>query len=141
MPIRKDLRHLYDNPEWRALRWRILARAKNSCEFCRMPNMDVVVLTQNGTWRRDVTEGWINSAGKSVPEPKGRQYVFHCVLAISHLNHVAGDNRDENLAALCQRCHLIHDAPQHRESRAKTMRERKNNLELPWTDNTGTTCH
>lgn len=29
------------------------------------------------------------------------------------------DNRPENLAALCQRCHLLHDREQHRETRRR----------------------
>lgn len=39
------------------------------------------------------------------------------VLTIAHLNHNPADNRPENLAALCQRCHLNHDKEQHRETR------------------------
>jgi HNH endonuclease len=49
---------------------------------------------------------------------RGASRVIEVVLTVAHLNHVAGDDRDENLAALCQYCHLMHDAEQHRESRA-----------------------
>lgn len=41
------------------------------------------------------------------------------VLTIAHLNHVAGDDRDENLQALCQWCHLTYDLSHHRFSRSK----------------------
>lgn len=34
-----------------------------------------------------------------------------------YLNHDPGDNRPRNLAALCQRCHMIHDASEHRRRR------------------------
>ena len=35
----------------------------------------------------------------------------------AHLNHDPGDSSPRNLAALCQRCHMRHDAPEHRRSR------------------------
>jgi len=40
------------------------------------------------------------------------------VLTIAHLNHKAGDDRDENLKALCQWCHLNFDAPHHKWTRS-----------------------
>jgi hypothetical protein len=39
------------------------------------------------------------------------------VLTTAHLNHDPSDNREENLAALCQRCHLAHDLQHHLQSR------------------------
>jgi hypothetical protein len=36
------------------------------------------------------------------------------VLTVAHLNRTPEDCRDENLAALCQRCHLAYDAEEHR---------------------------
>jgi hypothetical protein len=40
-------------------------------------------------------------------------------LATAHLNHdpTFSGRRWCNLAALCQRCHMIHDAPEHRRRR------------------------
>lgn len=40
------------------------------------------------------------------------------VLGVAHLNHTPGDDRDENLKALCQWCHLNYDKIHHRETRA-----------------------
>ncbi len=40
------------------------------------------------------------------------------VLTVAHLNHQAGDDRDENLKALCQWCHLNFDKVHHAETRA-----------------------
>lgn len=45
-------------------------------------------------------------------------------IGVAHLNHVAGDDRDENLKALCRRCHLRYDAPHHAEVRA-TRKDRE----------------
>lgn len=39
-------------------------------------------------------------------------------IGIAHRNGVAGDDRDENLAAWCRWCHLIHDQPQHKQTRS-----------------------
>src|SRR3546814_1950329 len=38
-------------------------------------------------------------------------------IACAHLNHDPTDNAPRNLAALCQRCHMIHDADEHRRRR------------------------
>jgi hypothetical protein len=38
-------------------------------------------------------------------------------VGVAHINHRSGDNRDENLAALCRGCHLNHDQIQHRDTR------------------------
>lgn len=38
-------------------------------------------------------------------------------IACAHLNHDPTDNAARNLAALCQRCHMIHDAAEHRRRR------------------------
>lgn len=39
------------------------------------------------------------------------------VLTVAHLNHTPEDCRDENLAALCQKCHNSYDAPTRRRGR------------------------
>jgi hypothetical protein len=47
------------------------------------------------------------------------------VLATAHRNHDTSDNSDANLAALCQRCHMLHDRPEHRRRRWLTLFSRK----------------
>jgi hypothetical protein len=39
------------------------------------------------------------------------------VLACAHLNHDPSDSAPHQLAALCQRCHMLHDGPEHRRRR------------------------
>ncbi len=39
------------------------------------------------------------------------------VLTVAHIDRNRNNNRFDNLAALCQRCHLGHDARQHADSR------------------------
>lgn len=40
------------------------------------------------------------------------------ILTVAHLNHRPGDDRDENLKALCQWCHLNYDKLHHKETRS-----------------------
>jgi len=61
-------------------------------------------------------ERWHNEFGEAlvgVPLTRGR---FEIVLTIAHLNHTPGDDRDENLEALCQYCHLQLDREHHAET-------------------------
>ena len=44
------------------------------------------------------------------------------VLTVAHLNHDPMDCCDENLKAMCQRCHLNYDADLHRQNAAATRR-------------------
>ena len=76
-------------------------------------------------WRKEgwFPLGWVNhrgvpvdaSAGVIVGEPRVIRVVLNC----AHLNHVAGDDRDENLEALCQWDHLHLDYPHHKETRCR----------------------
>ena len=50
-----------------------------------------------------------------VPTPDG--VLNDLVLAAAHRNHDTSDNTDGNLAALCQRWHMLHDRPEHRRRR------------------------
>jgi hypothetical protein len=102
MPIRADRRGLYPPPaEWREIRRAILERAGNRCEGSpRYPGCRV----QNGQIH---------------PRTGSR-----VVLTIAHLDHNPLNNSDSNLSALCQACHLGHDAQQHAESRRLRRFER-----------------
>jgi hypothetical protein len=127
VPIRADLRHFYGR-EWRLVtRPRILARAENCCEQCGAPN-GYLLTRVGGFWREEgaswalgAYKRWRTPAGADWREegnPPGRMRVVRIVLTIGHVNHEAGDDREENLRAWCQFCHLNHDVGQHRESRS-----------------------
>ena len=51
--------------------------------------------------------------------------VARCTVAAAHRDHDTSDNADANLAAFCQRCHLIHDRPEHQRRRWRTLFRRK----------------
>ena len=47
------------------------------------------------------------------------------VLTVAHLDHDPTNNDPANLRALCQRCHLTHDAKLHAQHAAVTRRQRQ----------------
>ena len=47
------------------------------------------------------------------------------VLTVAHLDHNETNNDPSNLRAMCQRCHLTHDARQHAINAAKTRRRKQ----------------
>ena len=54
------------------------------------------------------------------------------VLASCHLGHDPGRNGPRDLAALCQRCHMLHDAPEHRRTRWRNAFRRRASADLFW---------
>jgi len=136
MPIRPDLRHFYRGPAWQLARLRTLKRAGNECEDCRKPNY-TTVLTCTGKgrmfWMPALGGRWRDQDGKVYRRltPPWQRYglsgprVVRIVLTVGHVNHAAGDDRDENLRAWCQWCHLNHDKPHHRETRCNRKDARR----------------
>lgn len=47
------------------------------------------------------------------------------VLTVAHLDHDETNNDPSNLRAMCQRCHLTHDAQQHARNAAITRRRKQ----------------
>lgn len=136
MPIRAELQHFYGR-EWRLVtRPRILARAENRCEQCGVCNHAEVTrvggfwLEEGASWALGAFRRWRTPAGADwsagvtlgtagiLRDPPGRMRRVRIVLTIGHVNHQAGDDRDENLRAWCQWCHLHHDVVHHAETRA-----------------------
>jgi hypothetical protein len=135
MPIRSDLRGFYKPPTWPAVRRRILERAGGKfnaqgkylwgarCEHCKVPDGERVERGPEGIWRSlmaAIGRPYRNARGNvtSFQPCDSARRVVTIVLTVAHLNHVAGDDRDENLKALCQWCHLHYDAEHHKESRS-----------------------
>lgn len=144
MPIRPELRAFYTGPAWQATRQRILARARHRCEACGVPNRTRVARA-SGWWvipteeffremwmekLYGVQEGkeippplyWTDPHGKTVSRPAGFPYSIcrdvQIVIAVTHLNNTSGDDRDENLMARCQWCHLTSDERFHKLTRS-----------------------
>jgi 5-methylcytosine-specific restriction endonuclease McrA len=89
-PIRPENKHRYPR-NWNEIRTKILTRAKNRCEMCGAENR--------------------------YPHPITLSKV---VLTIAHMDHTPENCADDNLKALCQRCHNRYDA----KTRARGRKER-----------------
>jgi len=143
MPIRPEFRPFYRTPEWREARHRILTRAGGQfdllgnylggahCEQCGKPDRNKVETfsgvmaflehqgpamfwrTVGATWR-----SWTNTPEDRSIAFRQKLRVIQVVLAVVHLNHTPGDDRDENLKACCQWCHLNLDKSEHRVTRS-----------------------
>ncbi len=121
MPIRAD--HLWLYPiDWTQLSQSIrFGRAGGRCEHCRRPHGERVFHLGDGLWWDRHDRRWRDGQGRRVRVPRrdllreGRW--TQVVLACAHLNHDPTDSVAHNLAALCQRCHMIHDGPEHRRRR------------------------
>jgi hypothetical protein len=135
MPIAREHRWLYPI-DWRELSAVIrFGRAKGRCEQCQRPHGHDIRHLGDGVWWDEQRARWRDGEGRAVRrlptpdelirmqpglvgiDPPPALRVTHVVLATAHLNHDPGDNRSRNLAALCQRCHMRHDATEHRRRR------------------------
>lgn len=108
MPIRPENKDRYPK-DWKQIRERILQRANNHCEFCGV---------ENHTYRMN--------------EKTGK--MAYIVLTIAHMNEVVEDCSDENLRALCQRCHNQYDAKHRAETRSHTKAAKEKSLILNFED-------
>jgi hypothetical protein len=124
MPIRPETRWLYPI-DWRELSRVIrFGRAKGRCEVCRRPHRTFVCHLGDGRWFDEDDQVWRDGHGRKLrthksaafPLPQAHGFTF-VVLACAHLDHDPTNNVASNLASLCQRCHMLHDAAAHRRQR------------------------
>ena len=102
--------------EWKAISQRIRLRSGGQCECegeCGLHR------TTPGPRR------CIERNGQPAKWAKGK-----VVLTVAHLNHQPMDCRDENLKAMCQRCHLRYDMTHHQLNARRTRRSKKASGEL-----------
>ena len=121
------------------IRPRILARAgevrddsifggiavQAKCEWCGVSNYAIGYRDKTGKFN----ELQNSMAGDDLYDQlriKGK--VIKIVLTIAHIDHNKSNNNDNNLAALCQKCHLNHDRDHHSKNRRDTL-ERKKGLQ------------
>ena len=121
MPIRPENRARYPK-DWPEISQRIRTRAGNRCEFCGVQNHQLGIWTED-RWHVAHPKGngrgdWPNTRGEDFPCYHGDHIVWRrpveIVLTVAHLDHMPENCADENLKALCQRCHNNYDAPMRR---------------------------
>lgn len=101
MPIKPENAGRYP-PDWPEISARIrYDRARGRCEEC--------------------------GARNAYPHPETGAMV---VLTVAHLDHQPENCADDNLRALCQRCHNRYDAPHRRQTRSATRARRPGQPEL-----------
>lgn len=106
MPILRHLRSFYSPASgWPETRAQILARAEGRCECrgrcggrhpggrCGVPDRALIGRSRAHPWLWTLTD----------------EGDVRVILTIAHLNHTPGDDRPENLEALCQYCHTQYD--------------------------------
>lgn len=84
-------------------------------------------IKQRARWRCEGIPGVPCGAWNSEPHPETGSMV---VLTVAHLDHQPENCADENLRALCQRCHNRYDVTHRRRNAAQTRRRAKRNSEL-----------
>ena len=129
MPIRRELRWLYPI-DWPQLSRLVrFARAGGRCERCGRPHGRAVPHLGDGRWFDAAAGAWRDGRGRAVAPPAGAEYGrlrrTRVVLAAAHLDHDPTNSRPRNLKALCQRCHLLHDRPEHRRRIRATLLRRR----------------
>ena len=128
--------------DWKAISRRIREREGQRCKWCSAPNGLFVVRNEDGSfqtwthcerdddargtywmaWQED-DEGGICSEYDHFRDEVTRP--IRIVLTVAHLDHDTTHNADDNLAALCQRCHLRYDAAMHAQHAAETRRRKR----------------
>lgn len=111
-PIRSSEKSRYPK-DWKAIAARIKERAEGRCEC--------------------VTECRLHTWGRCV-ERAGRKAFFakgNIVLSVAHLDRVPANCAEDNLKAMCARCHLRYDVPQHVENARKTREAKSPQFRLP----------
>ncbi len=131
MPIRPEHRFFYpiDWPQLSdAIRFR---RARGRCEECARPHLQRVFHLGDGRWWDAEISGWRDGRGRRLRQRLrdedllARIRVTKVVLAAAHRDHDTANNDDANLAAFCQRCHMLHDRDEHQRRRWRTLFRRK----------------
>lgn len=110
MPIRPERRALY-HPMWKEISEIVRFQADDRCEECRIPNGTVGYRwpTRGGEFRAVamVDRPAVLRTLRDLRGPAAR--LTRIVLTVHHRDGDPENNGRENLAALCQRCHLRAD--------------------------------
>lgn len=138
MPIKPENKARYPK-DWKQIRARILKRACHCCEFCKAPNRSLIERgdgEDSGTYKNEDGKVFCDETGEYLGMARISEYhaksIVEIVLTIAHLDHTPENCADENLKALCQKCHLRYDAEHHKINAAKTRRSKLNQID--WMD-------
>ncbi|GJD53589.1 hypothetical protein OPKNFCMD_6366 [Methylobacterium crusticola] len=132
MPIRPENRYFYPIDRVQLSAAIRFGCARGRCEGCGRPHGQIVSHLGDGRWRDTAESTWRSGRGRRLKLaalehlPAGTEVrVTRVVLACAPLDHDPGNNDPANLRALCQRCHILHDRPEHLRQRSYTYRLRR----------------
>lgn len=115
MPIRPSEKSRYPK-NWKEISQKIRARSGGQCECLGECGLH----TENGhSWR------CLEFNGTPAKWANGK-----IVLTVAHLDHTPENCADDNLKAMCQRCHLRYDSKHHQKNAAKTRAAKNPQLQL-----------
>lgn len=130
MPIRPENAARYP-ADWPAISLRIRQRDNWCCKWCGVDNgtlggrgPDGVFHRAHATeealyglrWPKEGEEWWCGT-------PRRWLRIVRIVLTVAHLDHTPENCADDNLVALCQRCHNVYDMPHRRAGIFERARE------------------
>lgn len=120
-------RHLYPK-NWKELRFAILIRANDRCEFCGVEN------SAKG-WRDRFGEfhplcALATASVRDLRLMTGKR-VIKIVLTIAHMDHDPANCDPDNLKALCQMCHLNYDMKHHQRNASHTRAVKRVGQTIP----------
>lgn len=145
MPV--DMTRYPEN--WKEIVATIRARAGGQCEWCGVFNHAWGFRTRGGVFmpvhKKPLIEAGCTRPPFKIDSAIGVIKIIEIVLTTAHLGvdkpdgtpgdkHDKADCRLENLAHLCQRCHLNYDRDEHKQNAAKTRRRKileAGQMELP----------
>lgn len=113
MPLRPDVRHFYKTAAWKEARLRVLDRAGDRCESCKVPNGARIYRMRNcpGWWWSPFgdahDESGVSVRNRPLIVEEARRVTI--VLTVAHLDRIPGNDDEFNLRALCQSCHFAYD--------------------------------
>lgn len=143
MPIKPENKKRYPENWDSEIRPHILERDGHKCKFCGVPNYAIGSRNKDGVFIPITGNIDLDCAGQGLLSPSldrityreakeildvvkedkldGKKYIM-IVLTVAHLNHIPEDCRDENLAALCQKCHNNYDIEHRKQSRKEAKK-------------------
>jgi hypothetical protein len=119
MPIRPENKARYPK-DWPAISNRIREREGQKCKWCLAPNFTLIYRGEGlwaGSYMLETGDLHDDKTGEHLGIARGSEYegkIVQVVLTVAHLDHCPENCTDENLAALCQKCHNTYDMPMRR---------------------------
>lgn len=116
---------------WKAIRAHILERAQGKCETCGLADRCLIIRSSKDGAKYlvlrddDIFYHGDEPVRLSEIADEFSGDLVRVVLTVAHLDHDRSHNTDDNLKALCQRCHLQWDMPIHIEHAKETRYQKE----------------